>query len=271
MRSLAEAIRIRELLFGGEHPYYLDSVEAIGQIHHKMKRYETAMDAYKDCLKDRLKILNEKRGDFAEVMKLNDADKYKQASEELLTYIGAVANVHHLIGLVKKDIGDIVGAFESFNSELDVLKLQLREGDLKLAAANEMIGILYHEQGDSDKAMELLMDSLKVKQLKLGRRHVEYANSLITIGDIHRSRGYNDEALRVYEEGIRIKESKAGPDKKGIFKTFEVIGDIYVDKGDNNEAAAAYVKAMGKEEFIMNVFFPSISFSFHFFLTDVFV
>lgn len=246
MRSLAEAIRIRDLLFGGKHPCYLDSVEAIGKIHHKMKKYDTAMEAYNDCLKDRLEILDKTRGDFAQTMVLDNKEKYREASVELLSVIGAVANVHHLMGLVKKDSGDIEGAFESFNNELEVLKLQLREGDLKLAAANEMIGVLYHEQGDSERAMELLMDSLKVKQLKLGRRHVEYANTLISIGHIHRSRGYNDEALRVYKEGVRVKETKSGSDKQGLHKILELIGDIYVEKGENKDAANAYMRSMGK-------------------------
>jgi len=248
MSELIEAAELREDLFGLSNPFYLDTVELIGKVNQKLGNYESALYVFDDCLDKRQDLLQKKRAECATLFVDIDKhrEKYTTTQDEFLACSSAVANVHHAIGLLNMNLNKLDRAFENFNSEIELLKCHLSEGDLKLAFANEMIGVIYFIWGEQNKAMKLFRSALNAKRLTLGWRHVEYANTLIHVANVHRSQKNYVEAIRLYEEAGSIKLGKSRSYHTGLYKIYETIGDMYMEELDNEKATNSYEKARGK-------------------------
>ena len=58
-------LRIRQKVFGEEHPDYATSLNNIGMVNHKIGNYDKALEYLEKCLIIRQKVLGEEHPDYA--------------------------------------------------------------------------------------------------------------------------------------------------------------------------------------------------------------
>lgn len=192
-----EALRIRDRVYGSNHPEVADSLNGIGVVYDYSEDYDQALVFYKRALKIRLKLLGEDH-----------------------PYVG---DSYNNIGIIYDLKGDYESAIKAHFIALNIYKANYGENHPYTAGSYLNIGTVYNEQGLYDKALTFLYRSLDVFETVYGTEHPDTADAYYTIGTMYENQKNYDHALRLYRKAFEIQEKILGPDHPETVSSYKSI------------------------------------------------
>lgn len=156
-----QALKIREVVFGKEHPNVVNSLHNFALLLLDMGEYDEALDKFDLAL--------------------------KIIGKESLSEYPTIADIHVASILSNKaalysDIGDYDKALLLYQQALKIRKEALGPEHIDVANTLNNLANLYYNTRDYDKAVPLFEDALNIIESKLGTNHPHYIkvmNSLI--------------------------------------------------------------------------------------------
>jgi CHAT domain-containing protein len=147
-----EALRIRQKVFGPEHPEVAQSLNNLALLYKKMGEYAKAEPLYQESLRIRQKVLGSEHPDTAESLN-NLASLYE--------YMGEYAK-----------------AEPRYQEALEIFRERLGPEHPETTTSLNNLGALYDLMGEYAKAEPLYQEALRIRQKVLGPEHPDTATSL---------------------------------------------------------------------------------------------
>lgn len=181
-----KALKIREQIFGSEHPYTAKSYNNIGLVHYGMGAYSRALEYYEKAL--RIKELVLGRKDPSTAISYNN------------------------IGQVYDGLGDYPKALDFYETSLRIREQVLGMEHPDTAQTYNNIGAVYYHMADYSKALECNMKALEIYEKSLGADHTATATTCNNIGCLYYKMEDMPKALEFFEKSIRVFEISLGPE-----------------------------------------------------------
>jgi len=156
-----QALKIREAVFGKEHPNVVNSLHNLASLLIDMGEYDEALDKFDLAL---------------EVIGKESLSKYPTIADI------HVASILSNKAALYSDIGDYDKALLLYQQALKIRKEALGPEHIDVANTLNNLANLYYNTRDYDKAVPLFEDALNIIESKLGTNHPHYMkvmNSLI--------------------------------------------------------------------------------------------
>jgi len=220
INQFEEALAIRRNIIGIKSPNHLLLINvhvALGNVHQLNGDFDSAMDSYSLCLKER--------------------------SERLGKHHPSVSEVLQLIGVAYITAAEYSKAMETLEEALRI-RQSLLGPSMEVAETLDSLGLLYFKSGDTEKAVELSEDSLSVLKSAVGFDHVLVSKVLKNIGDYYQDAEVYDDAIEAYSESIRVKTLWYGRDHTLLSEVLNEMGITRFKKGDYMIARQSFSQAL---------------------------
>ncbi|MEM7352347.1 MAG: tetratricopeptide repeat protein [Acidobacteriota bacterium] len=154
----------------------------------------------------------------------------------------ALAQALHLIGDVRRSLGDHGRALEATN---EAIELYQELGDKsRLATVLNDAGLIYRRMGDYSEALRVYLHSLRLRT-ELGDA-ARLARSLNNLGVVYRRLGQNHEALAVYRRALTIQRQAGNlPEVAHLLNN---IGIVHKLEGQVEAAIEFYARSLAVKE-----------------------
>ena len=267
-----QLLRIREKLYGVEHPNTAFTYNDIGNVYNRQGDYKKAFDFYDEAMAVCEKVLGSEHPAIA-LFFLNVACVYSEKGDydvALACQFSALSIREKVLGLEHPDTADSyngVGNAYSDKGDYDTAleyyfkALSIREKVLGLehpdtARSYNNIGNVYADKGDYDTALEYYFKALAVYEKVLGKDHPDTARSYNNIGVVYSDKGDYDGALEYHFKALPIQEKVLGLEHPDTATSYNNIGVIYFNKGDYDKALEYYLKALAIREKVLGESHP---------------
>lgn len=244
----------------GEHPDYAYSLDYLGGIYHKTRKYDTALLLYQQALDIKRKSLGEEHLNCATSLN-NIAQVYEQTHqpqkaavcyEEILAIrrkaIGEENNEDAIIfisfGRLYTTLGRYEDAISAFRQASVITKKIYGEEHDRYATALSWLGIVYYEMGQYDEALELAQQSLAIARKIFGEEHLDYAIRLSHVAVLFFMTGRYDKALPVYQQVSAILKRTVGVEHPSYAQSLNNIAALYNSIGENDKAVPLLSEAL---------------------------
>ena len=187
---------------------------AIGDVYFAKGEYINVLEAYKEALSIREKVLRLDHPDTAA--------SYDNIAE------------------VYRKLGEYEKALELHNKALNIREKVLGFDHLDTASSYNNIAIVYYELGKYEKALDLYNKALSIREKALGTDHPVVAGTYNNIALIYDKYGEYEKALELYNKALHIKEKTLGTDHPDTAITYYNIATIY-RKRENPQKTIEYI------------------------------
>mmetsp|Transcript_15976 Transcript_15976/g.23576 ORF Transcript_15976/g.23576 Transcript_15976/m.23576 type:complete len:314 (+) Transcript_15976:162-1103(+) len=206
MDAIEEAIRIRKLTLGKEHPKVADSLVELGIILLSLKEYSDSMEIFEEALELR----------EMEAEDLMEADEICESNlkiAKLLNNIGCVNFERGKYPEAKEAFEDAINLQKEALGDLDLVKAPLstepsaKPGFLTMASTMCNKGYIELEQKIFFRAIETFKESLSIQKVLLGADNKLILSTLDNLGYAQTLNGDFDKALETYNKVRETQEN----------------------------------------------------------------
>ena len=259
--SLASiGLKIREKLFGRNHPAYAASLLSFARIYKSTGRETEAIETYYQILdiyeyhfgKDP----SESAGIYIELAELYKwAYKYEK-SEELYFKskqiieedIGQLknlyANVLNDIGLLYSQMGESLKAEDYYLRSKDLFKEIYGEDHFYYSIALQNLGTLYRSLGLYEKARMMLEECIEIRK-KLFERHDSYfISSNNYLAAVYTNLGLYEKSEELLLKCKKEIEDVHGKEQRQYGWTIELLASLYIQENKFTEAEELYMESL---------------------------
>ena len=220
IRNLKYALKIREKIFGPEHPNVAETLNAMALVLRNQRKRE--LEQAKKYL---VRALN--------IHKKTFGPEHPEVATSL-----------NNLGLVLSDLGEWEQAREHYQRALNIRENLLRPGHPKVATSLNNLGLILRNFGELEQAKKYLVRALNINEKTFGPEHPEVAISLNNIGFLLRDLGEWEQAREHYQRALNICEKNLGHDHPNLGIIHNNIGGILLTLGEWEQAREHYQRAL---------------------------
>ncbi len=214
------ALKIREKVFGPEHPETAKSLNNLAAHYDETGDYAKAEPLYQRALKIREKAFGPEHPETAII--LNN-----------------LANLYD-------DMGDYAKAEPLLQRTLKIW--EKTGGPLDTAESLNNLALLCVNMGDYAKAEPLYQRALKIREKALGSDHLDTGESLNNLADLYRRMGDCAKAKPLNQRALEIFDKALGPDHPRTAESVNNLALIHVTMGDPKTAEPLCERALNIRE-----------------------
>ena len=225
---LAEALAIRQTLFGEEHPDTAETLNNLGYLLRSQGRLDEAKVYFERALTIREKTLGEEHLDTAE--SLNEMGRWWYMQRDLAQaqlYLTRALEIsrkllgekHKLtadflnnLGMTLYSLKDNVPAHQCLEQALDIRREILGQDHPLTALSFNNLGYLLKDLGRLNEAQVYYEEALAIRLKVLGEDHRDTAQSLNNMGALLHAQGNLDAANLYLERALKVYEKTLGKD-----------------------------------------------------------
>jgi tetratricopeptide (TPR) repeat protein len=215
---LDTSLKIREGIFGPDHPRVADSLNRLGN-------------------------LDELLADYAKAQAL-----YKRAHDIWTATFGPTdpitTRVQHNLGAVHVGIDDLPGAVAWYTQAINSERESLGPEHPATALSEANLAGVKLRLGETEDALDMLQHAMAVQEKLLGANHPETAATYLRIGDAWAAKKSWDSALEWYQKSLTSRQAALGEQHLDTAESYDAIGRALTKKKKWDEAKAALDKGL---------------------------
>jgi serine/threonine protein kinase/Tfp pilus assembly protein PilF len=272
--QLENALRLRTLALGPDHPETLDAVNDLALVRKQRGKLAEAEPLYRQNLDARRRVLGSEHPDtllainnlaslLAETGKLADAEQLFRENLEARRRTGGAEGPQTLVAannlaVVLAEEGKLEEAAELYRQTLQTRMrlLGADHPDTVLSAHN--LGAVLQSSGRLAEAEPLLRQNLEARRRVLGPEHFETLQSLNSLAGLLKDRGKLDEAERLLQEGLSASRRVLGPDHPDTLRTMNNLAGALEQAGKRTEAETLAREALTRGRRVLPPDHPSL-------------
>ena len=254
------ALKIREKVFGDQHPYVATSLNNLAALYRAQARYDEAAPLYHRALEIRKERLG---GDHPDVgaslnnlaLLYSDQGRYDEAAPLIQRALGIWEGVHgtehtlvatslnNLANLYRK-LGRCDEALPLLRRALGIWERVVGADHPNFAESLNNLANLYRALGRYPEASRLCQQALEIRKKVIGGEHPRLADSLNTLANIFRDQGRHEAAEAFYQQALGIREKALGSDHPYVAESLSDFADLYRAQVRYDEAEPLYLRAL---------------------------
>lgn len=211
-----EAKKIREDLFGKQHPLYAASCNSLGLIYKDMTQFAKAESLYLEA---------------RTIYKIN---KLQTSS--------ANAAVSLNLGVVYRSTGKFEEAELCYTEAKDIREKLTGKTSSEYATSCNNMAILYKDMGRFDEAEKLYLEAKQIRESNTGKLHIDYAASCNNLANLYIAMGFYDKAELMLLEALDISGKVSGKDHQQYITSCLNTGNLYAEIGAFDRAESFYME-----------------------------
>jgi tetratricopeptide (TPR) repeat protein len=256
LEGFEEALKVRELVLGAEHPDTLTVVHSLGWAFHSMSKKQTAEELTRRALVARQAALGKQHPDTLNTLNnlafmIDDEDMAKEALDGRRQSLGEHAETAeslHNVSIILLNKGKIDEALQLNTEALALMeKLYGQEHPTTLTALFIRSGILV-DIGDNDGAEEVALRCLEIREAKLGPTHIDSIVSLEDCASVYNAKrdfvkaeDFIRRAIKLYEE-----HPEKGPSHSNTLLSLSFLGRYLSQQKKFDEAEEIFRLALDR-------------------------
>ena len=266
---LERSLRIRESVFGTDHPEFVNALSGLAAVSYRMADYRTASELFERVLKVHREssssptLLADTLSNLAApVRKLGQYDRAEELLREALTVLenadapdprslGVVLN--NLASLLRES-GRYLEARDAFERALSIDEAQFGRDHPRTATTWNNYGLLLQAMGDYTAARAAYDRALTIRIDRFGRISPYTATTLGNLGNLMTAMGAYDEAIDLHREAVDVTREAMGGEHPRYSQAVSNLAVAYDKSGDPARAEPLYqqvldirTKALGPE------------------------
>jgi len=260
-KAFKQSLSLRVKKFGLDDLRVSSTLNALGGLYYKTKRYDDAFRSYKESL--RIWKLNGSKSDLQTAehyynialvfyakgpyskARVSVAECAKIRRQLCGNVSLPVAEVLHLFGKISLSSGNFEDACDKLQEALAIRQKLLGKNHLLVANVHLLMGKVHLEMEEYDKAMSSLSVALAIRAERLGKHHVSVAEVLHAIGSAYIEVEEYPKALETLQEALRLQRQFLGPSLE-IAETLNTMSLVFFKSGDTEKAIE-----LGEESLVM--------------------
>lgn len=260
-KAFKQSLSLRVKKFGLDDLRVSSTLNALGGLYYKTRRYDDAFRSYKESL--RIWKLNVGKSD------LQTAEHYyniglvfyakgpyskARVSVAECTKIRRhlcgnvslpVAEALYLFGKVSLSLGNFEDASDKLQEALAIRQKLLKKDHLLVSNAHLLMGKVHLEMEEFDKAMRSFSVALAIRTDRLGKHHLSTAEVLHAVGSAYIEVDEYPKALETLQEALRLQRQFIGPSLEAA-ETLNTMSLVFFKSGDTERAIE-----LGEEALVM--------------------
>lgn len=255
-----KAVKIRESLFGSDHPNVAESLNTLGLIYHHLADIENARSAHEHALH----IRETKNG--AQSIEVSESlthlsrvwmskSEFSKAQEMLERALRireetfgqehiAVAETLMYLAMVKGLQMDLEEALATQARAVQTFDQTPQAPPIEHSMALTSYGVILSRNGEFAKGKPLIERALLLQEGSLGPTHPIVARTLDSLAELETKMGHPGEALPLAKRALQIREARLGPDHPETSASLNTLGNLYWKQGDLQQAATYFQRAL---------------------------
>jgi CHAT domain-containing protein/Tfp pilus assembly protein PilF len=225
---------------GGDHPAMVTSLEGLGQLYGKAKKFAEAEEAFLRALRIQEQAGADEDRETGYILahlgeiyanqpgRFGEAEKTLRRALEVLTKTRG--SVHPDVIVVLTILSDLYLANSQPAAALDLLRQALAATEQRVGPDHPKtadlllrLGNVYYEQAAYPSAEGIFNRALEIYEQKLGPEHPSVANALVNLGRSYLAEGRDDLVVNILGRAHRIRQKALGdehPDTLSVAVTF---------------------------------------------------
>lgn len=210
----------------GDDETLSDTFYELASVRLRMGDLAVAVKNYKACLAIRKEIYDGDDERVARVLhslsvvheKLEDDASARDCLSQAISIFEVTGNeketssCHQALGRIFLKERDLIGAVNSFEKALSMLRTLVGSTDVQVASVLHSLGFALLEDGKPDKALEYCLEGLRIRQSKCGSTSYEAAETQAMMGRALLVIGDNENAIESCKAALDIFKKEAGPE-----------------------------------------------------------
>jgi tetratricopeptide (TPR) repeat protein len=218
MEYYAEALAMREKLFGIEHDQTLVTMNDIAVLSDQLGQTQKAIEQYKKILAIREKISG------------------SEHKETLITT--------NNLAVCLKNIGCIDESNQLFTQVLIIRERILEKNHPDIAHSLNDLGNALNQQGKFEEAERHYRRAIMIREHIFGTNHIVCSTSYHNLSDLLKKMEKLDDAEKYGREALRITEKVLGPNHPKIIIISNNLGEILKSKNRDLDAKGFHLRAL---------------------------
>ena len=215
---IEEALELRQLELGSEHPDTVASLVELGRLYWLAGRYPEAQATLEEALAQRQRALGPEHPEVAEV----------------LDHLGSVYGTR----------ASWEAAQTAFTRALAIREAAFGSDSAEAAASLDDLGVLLLDQSEFAEAAVYLRRALAIRERILGPEHPEVATTCNGLAIALSFQGELEAAQELNERALAIREKVFGADSPDVAQSLTNLASIYLDRGFPERAESALLRAL---------------------------
>jgi tetratricopeptide (TPR) repeat protein len=174
-----------------------------------------------------------------------------------------LAHLHHQLGLVNDEKGDLSGALSHYQQSLNIKLTCLSSDDPLLSTTYGNIGTILYQQDDLEGALQHHKRALNIDLHAPEPEPLKIATDHNNIGLVFSGQGKYDAALQSFTHTVEIQLVHLPPRHPNLATTYNNIAGAYRQKGDNSKALSFLQKTLDIEQRSLPPYHSSLAVSQH--------
>lgn len=250
-----EALRIKLLHYGREHPYVSKTVHNLGTLYCEQGDYNIALSMFEETLRVRRQALGPNDDSVADTlqwiasvyreleMHQKSLEYFNEALRIKIFTVGKdhieTGNVCHNLGIVYDDLGQCKMSIKFYQEALRIRKLCLDEDDELIAESLHLMANVYLGKGDKMNSLRYYEEALQIREHRLSLLQPHEKGSVS-----NKTNSAIEKLLECYEEALPLKklEGDAAESVKEVAKMTYRVADLYKKHTDNLDTSIDYFK-----------------------------
>jgi len=269
---LAQALAIRQELYGREHVDLAASLFDLAEAQANMGDFEAAERMHREALDMRRYVLGGRHPDVASSLRsLAWVVKEQGRPDEAVRHLQDALSIARpnpqdlaatlsLLGGTLTDMGRYDEAEPFLRESVDLRRQIYRREHPSVAVGLNNLAMLLRDAGRADEAEAALREALAINRATLGEAHPHVADNLNLLGSVLRQKGDIEAAEEVLREAVALSRAIYGDDHPTVSIKLDTYASLLRDKGDldgaersQREAIAIARAAFGDEHFSVAV------------------
>ena len=260
---ITEALRIREKVFGKEHPDYATSLSNLAAYNSCMGNYAEAIRLSTEALQIREKILGKKHPDYA--VSLNNLALYNSSlgnyAEAIRLSTEALRIQEKVLGKKHPDyavslnnnssLGNYAEAIRLITEALRIQEKVLGKEHPDYATSLNNLASYNSSLGNYAEAIRLVTEALRIREKVFGKEHPDYATSLNNLASYNSYLGNYTEAIRLVTEALQIREKVVGKEHPDYATSLSNLANYNSSLGNYSEVIRLITEALRIQEKVL--------------------
>lgn len=272
---LKKALKIREKLFGIEHPDTAQALTNLADLYRSQAKYSDAEPLYKHALRIREKVLGKDHAEVASSLhslaviyywqgKYEKAElPHKRALKIREDTMGkdhpSVARSLNSLAELYRHQGSHAEAEPLYNRSLQIFERALGKKHPDVAISLNNLASLYKDQGKYREAEPLFYRSLKIWEKSLGKYHPHVAVVLGNLASLYHEQARYKEAEPLFRRSLRIREKSLGKYHPLVTGSLNGLANLCKDQGKYEESESLYKRSLEIREKSLGKCHPNVA------------